>query len=172
MMPKKALLRNKGRHMGAQLIRIDDRLIHGQVVIGWASYLQSKKIILCDDDVYENEWEKELYTSIVPEEMDVMILSVSETAAILNEGKVNLDDAIIVVRGPQIIEQLIEKNVKLDKINVGGIHFKEGRKNYLPYLYLNDSEVKSFINCMKKGIQFTCLDVPGGTEKKIEALLR
>ena len=50
--------------MDVQLFRIDDRLIHGQVVIGWVKYLKSKRIILCDDDVVKNEWEKELYGEV------------------------------------------------------------------------------------------------------------
>ena len=46
--------------MGVQLFRIDDRLIHGQVLLGWARPLKSERILLCDDEVSQNDWEKEL----------------------------------------------------------------------------------------------------------------
>jgi len=60
-----------------QLFRIDDRLIHGQVVIGWASVLNSNSIIVCDNSVYENDWEKELYLSCAPDSLKTIILDVA-----------------------------------------------------------------------------------------------
>ena len=157
--------------MNVQLFRIDDRLIHGQVVIGWASFLKSKKIILCDDNVYENEWEKELYLSIVPEDLESEVLSIEKTADLLKNGNGNLAEAIIIVNGPKPIELLLDMGVPLQDINIGGIHFKEGRKPYLSYLYLDDSDIQSFKNCMSKGVHFNCLDVPDGKKLKLEKIL-
>jgi mannose/fructose/N-acetylgalactosamine-specific phosphotransferase system component IIB len=55
--------------MKVQLFRIDDRLIHGQVVIGWANYLKSNRILLCDEEIMQNGWEKELYLTCVTDWM-------------------------------------------------------------------------------------------------------
>ena len=70
-----------------QLLRIDDRLIHGQVVIGWVTHLNTKEIILCDDSVAENEWEKELYLSCVPKNIKAKTYTSSGTSVIFNETK-------------------------------------------------------------------------------------
>ena len=67
------------------LNRIDDRLIHGQVVVGWGQPLDVHFIVLVDDAVASSEWEQELYRMGVPPEMEVRFLSVSDAAAHLDE---------------------------------------------------------------------------------------
>jgi len=157
--------------MSIQLFRIDDRLIHGQVVIGWAGFLHSRKIILCDDSVCDNQWEKELYLSIVPDYIEAQILSVSETAELLKNPSSDLSNTIILVRAPDVVEELLRLGVRLSKINVGGLHFQEGREKYLPYIFLAESEVDSFMRLMKKGLRFDCLDVPQGKSVALETIL-
>lgn len=157
--------------MDIQLFRIDDRLIHGQVVIGWASYLKSQNILLCDDSVAENDWEKELYLSVVPEGLQPFIFSVDQLAGFLNDENQSLDKTIILVNSPLTVERLVEKNIQLREINVGGIHFREGRKKCLPYLYLSDPEITSFRRCMEKGLVFYCQDVPNARAVPLQKVL-
>ena len=157
--------------MNVQLFRIDDRLIHGQVVITWATVLNSDSILLCDNSVYENEWEKELYLSCSPEYLKINILDVSGTAILLKDETKDFSKTIVLVNGPRVIEELINKGVDLNKINVGGIHFREGRENILSYLYLDKSEKESFKRCMEKGVRFECLDVPTGNKVDLKSLL-
>jgi mannose/fructose/N-acetylgalactosamine-specific phosphotransferase system component IIB len=154
-----------------QLFRIDDRLIHGQVVIGWASYLDTNKIILCDDEVFQNEWEIDLYLSIVPDYIETLILNIQRTAELLNNKQIDLSKSIILVNSPKVIESLLDLGVNLEKVNIGGIHFHEGREKYLPYLYLAADEVETFKRIMRRGIQFDCLDVPQGKNIALEKLL-
>jgi len=157
--------------MNIQLFRIDDRLIHGQVVIGWVNHLCSKQIILCDNSVCENDWEKELYLSIVPENLKARVLSVNELAEVLKSGEFDLSKTIILVNNPQVIEELLEQDVELEKINIGGIHFKEGRSKYLSYLYLSSEEVSSFSRLVNQGIALHCQDVPDAKKVPITNLI-
>ncbi|MHB2154246.1 PTS system mannose/fructose/N-acetylgalactosamine-transporter subunit IIB [Calditrichota bacterium GD2] len=154
-----------------QLFRIDDRLIHGQVVIGWANFLNSREIILCDDLVAQNVWEKELYLSSVPDYLSASVVSTGELADHLNNDGVNFQKAIILVNSPFVIEKLLEKGAKIEKVNVGGIHFKEGRREFLPYLFLNEEEVKAFWRLIEKGIYFYCQDVPSARAIPLEKVL-
>ena len=155
-----------------QLFRIDDRLIHGQVVIGWASVLNSKAIIVCDNSVYENDWERELYLSCAPAYLKTTIFNVDATIEFLKTTDKDLSKTIILVNGPEVIEKLIDGGIKLQNINVGGMHFREGRKNYLPYLYLSEKEINSFQRCMDKGVNFECLDVPTGNKVNLKKIIK
>ncbi len=92
-----------------QLFRIDDRLIHGQVVIGWATVLNSKTIILCDNSVFENEWEKELYASCAPDYLETKILDVKGTIEYLRQPGQDLSKTIVLVNGPDVIEALVNE---------------------------------------------------------------
>ncbi len=157
--------------MSVQLFRIDDRLIHGQVAITWATALNSDSILLCDDSVCENEWEKELYLYASPEYLKISILCISETAQLLKEENRDLSKTILLVNSPFVIEALIKKGVTLNKVNVGGIHFREGRENLLPYLYLDEEEKTSFKRCLAQGIRFECLDVPTGNKIDLQKII-
>lgn len=157
--------------MNLQLFRIDDRLIHGQVVIGWANYFNSKNIILCDDSVCENDWEKELYLSIVPKHIRPFILTRREFSDMSKNGSIDFKRTIVVVASPFVLEDLLKLDIEPDAVNVGGIHFKEGRHKYLSYLYLNDEEISTFKRCMEHGIEFVCQDMPDSKKVYLKNIL-
>src|SRR5207342_682640 len=76
--------RSRGaRRVAIELFRIDDRLIHGQVVVGWGQPLDLAFIVLVDDEVASSEWEQELYRMGVPPEMDVHFHSAQDAPAAL-----------------------------------------------------------------------------------------
>ncbi len=158
--------------MGVQLFRIDDRLIHGQVVLGWANYLKSKHVILCDNVVRNNEWERELYLSVVPDYLTCDVFDIEETSHFIQDHPLDIGHTILVVNSPEIIEELLQLGVNQNRINVGGIHFKQGRKKYLPYLYLSDEEILSFRRCMAKGVRFECQDMPNSKKLSLEEVLK
>jgi len=63
--------------MAIQLYRIDDRLIHGQVVVGWGQPLNIRFLVLVDDLVASSDWEKDLYRMAVPPEMEIIFNDVA-----------------------------------------------------------------------------------------------
>src|SRR5207253_1259924 len=79
--------RGRRRRVSLILYRIDDRLIHGQVVVGWGQPLDVGFIVLVDDQVAASEWEQELYRMGTPPEMDVYFHSVADAATSLDKYK-------------------------------------------------------------------------------------
>jgi len=64
--------------MAIVLYRVDDRLVHGQVVIGWGRPLGISRIVLVDDDVAGSDWEQELYRMAVPAEIELRFADITE----------------------------------------------------------------------------------------------
>lgn len=155
--------------MNLQLFRIDDRLIHGQVVMGWVQSLNSSRIILCDNDVAANEWEKELYCSCVSENLESMVMSVKDTSIFLQTHN-TLDKTIVLVRSPKVLMELVDSGYQPETVNIGGIHFANHRVEYLPYLYLNQEEKTCLQDLQQQGITFFCQDVPGGKKYSLSEL--
>lgn len=148
--------------MDVQLFRIDDRLIHGQVVLGWAKPLKSKRIILCDNEVSQSEWEKELYCSCVPENLQAIVCNVDEASSMLTQNSHQEDKTIVLVKEPSVVMDIVKHGYVPGTVNLGGLHFSDQRKKYLSYLYLNDEEVKQLHWLLNKGIHIYCQDVPTG----------
>ncbi|TFG97186.1 MAG: PTS mannose/fructose/sorbose transporter subunit IIB [Calditrichales bacterium] len=148
--------------MDVQLFRVDDRLIHGQVVIGWAGPLKTRRIILCDDEIYANDWERELFCSCVPASLETKIFDIRHTTDFLVNSIAEKDRTIVLVKDPTAVINIVNSGYKPGKINLGGMHHIDGRKKYLSYLYMTEKEMTELEWLSEQGILIYCQDVPTG----------
>lgn len=151
--------------MSIALVRIDDRLIHGQVVVGWVQAIRAKRIVLVDDKVRTEEWEQELYRLGVPPELDLQFVSVDEAADRLEEWEQAKERAIILVGSVETMARLCDKTSAITRVNVGGVHDSEGRRQVLPYVYLSSEESDQLRALTERGVRVSAQDTP--TARKI-----
>jgi mannose/fructose/N-acetylgalactosamine-specific phosphotransferase system component IIB len=140
--------------------RIDDRLIHGQVIIGWCGQLPIDSIYVCDDEIAANDWEKNLLIMAVPPHIKVNVLSVFDLSKQYENWISSKKLAMVLLKSPAILNNLIENHIKISKVNMGGMHFQKGRREYLSYLFLSEIEIKILTMLMDYGIIFECQDLP------------
>jgi mannose/fructose/N-acetylgalactosamine-specific phosphotransferase system component IIB len=140
--------------------RIDDRLIHGQVIIGWCGQLPIDSIYVCDDEIAANDWEKNLLIMAVPPHIKVNVLSVFDLSKQYENWISSKKLAMVLLKSPAILNNLIDNHIKISKVNMGGMHFQKGRREYLPYLFLSEIEIKILTMLMDYGIIFECQDLP------------
>ncbi|NIM97019.1 MAG: PTS transporter subunit IIB [candidate division Zixibacteria bacterium] len=157
--------------MSIILYRVDERLIHGQVVVGWGNRLQFDRVVLVNDQVASNPWERELYLSCVPLYMKANILSVDEAVSKILQDGFATERAVVLVDSPFDVLTMVKKGVKLDSVNVGGVHSKAGRKKILPYLFLSLEEISAFRRIISTGIRCECRDVPLAEKHDLSVLL-
>lgn len=153
------------------LYRVDERLIHGQVVVGWSNSLSIDRIVLVNDQVAKNPWERELYLACIPPEMKAIILSVDEASTKILENGFEGEKTLIIVDSPFDILRMMEKGVKIDSINLGGVGSKVGRKKILSYLFLTAEEISAFKRIISTGIRCECRDVPLAEKHDLSSLL-
>jgi len=134
------------------LFRVDDRLIHGQVVLGWGTVLKPDRIILADDLVASNEWERDLYAAAAPPEIKVSILALTEAAAQLKAGVFEGEKVILLVKHPKNVLSLMDLGLPVSEVNVGGIHYREGREKVLENVYLDAEERSIMRELVKRGV--------------------
>ena len=142
------------------LYRVDERLIHGQVVVGWSNRLKIDQIVLANDQVSSNPWERELYLACVTPEIKTVILPVEVAVDRILKNGLEGERVLVLVDSPFDILRMAEKGVKIEWLNVGGVHSKAGRTKVLPYLYLSPEEVSAFKKIISRGIRCECRDVP------------
>jgi PTS system mannose-specific IIB component/fructoselysine and glucoselysine-specific PTS system IIB component len=156
--------------MSVLLYRIDDRLIHGQVIIGWGRPLGIDYILLVDDDVRASPWEQDLYRMGVPAGIDVIFASTAEAVDRM-AGLVAGEPRGIVLAGEiRTIVDLASAGVPIGQVNLGGIHHKPGRTERLPYLYLSDEELVTLRNLEATGVDVTAQDLPTAQPVPLRAL--
>lgn len=152
------------------LYRVDERLIHGQVVVGWGNSLKFDRVVLVNDQVASNAWERELYLACVPPEIKAIILSVDEATEKILQIGFEEERTVVLVDSPFDILRLMEKGLKIRSVNVGGIHSGMGRKKILPYLFLGEEEVSAFKKIISSGVRCECRDVPLAEKHDLSAL--
>jgi mannose/fructose/N-acetylgalactosamine-specific phosphotransferase system component IIB len=147
--------------MSIVLCRIDDRLIHGQVVIGWGRPLGIDLIILVDDQVATSEWEQELYRMAVAPEIEVRFVTVAEAAAQLPDWQSNGKRGLILTGDLETMAALHAASPDIvHRINLGGIHHRPGRRERLPFVYLTDQELRTLAALEQSGAVVTAQDLP------------
>ena len=152
------------------LNRIDDRLIHGQVVVGWGQPLDVKFIVLVDDVVAESDWEQELYRMGVPPEMEVRFHTAADAATRLDAYRTETRPGILVAGDITTMGRLVEHGGVRD-VNVGGIHHRAGRTQHLRYVFLTADEGDALRRLALRGAVVTAQDVPAARAIPLEELL-
>jgi mannose/fructose/N-acetylgalactosamine-specific phosphotransferase system component IIB len=142
------------------LNRIDDRLIHGQVVVGWGQPLDVRFIVLVDDGVAASEWEQELYRMGAPPEMDVYFLDVSTAIDELPRYRADSRHGILLTGDIETMRRLVDGG-GVSSINLGGIHHRTGRTQRLRYVFLSEEEEAALRELASRGVAVTAQDVPG-----------
>jgi len=146
--------------MSIALYRIDDRLIHGQVVVGWGQPLDCTFIVLVDDEVRGSDWEQDLYRMGVPPHIEIIFASVSEAAERLPAWEADTRVGIVLVPDIDTATALVGQTDRVKKLNVGGIHHRTGRTERLRFVYLSEDERAKLRQLAAKGVDVTAQDVP------------
>ena len=157
--------------MPVELYRIDDRLIHGQVVVGWGQPLDIGFIVLVDDEVAASDWEQELYRMGVPPGMDVYFSTVE--AAARDHGRYAADPraGILLTGDIATMARLAERVPGIRAVNVGGIHHRPGRTQRLRFVFLTADEERALRALAGRGVVVTAQDVPAARPLSLEDTL-
>jgi mannose/fructose/N-acetylgalactosamine-specific phosphotransferase system component IIB len=143
------------------LCRVDDRLVHGQVVIGWGRPLGVELIVLVDGGVAASLWEQDLYRMAVPPEIEIKFATVAEASAQLAAWQGSERRGLLLTGDVETMASLHHANpAVVHRINLGGIHHRPGRRERLPYLYLTDDELRGLVALEAEGAEITAQDLP------------
>lgn len=153
------------------MVRVDDRLVHGQVVVGWGRAMRLRRIVLVDDAISTSDWEQELYRMGVPDGMDVEFASVADAAAGFARWSAEAEHTILLVGGVETLVRL-SAVAPLARVNLGGIHQAEGRRERLPYVFLSEAEAAQLEALAAGGVAVTAQALPTHPPVPLEELLR
>ena len=133
------------------LTRIDNRLIHGQVVCNWAGTVGANLIVVVDDETANSEAEKNIMKLAASSlGFDSRFFTVQHTIDVIE--KANAEQKIFLVcKTPETLRKLIEGGVEIKKVNIGNMHFSEGKKKISDKVYVNDKDMED-LNFIKSKV--------------------
>jgi len=159
--------------VGIGLCRIDERLLHGQVLVGWGGRLGIAHYVVVDDVLAASDWERELYASGTPDGADSHFLSVSAAVEELSAFEDLPGSTAVLTRDTETMRTLAEAGLLEEKrVNVGGLHPAEGRRRALDYVFLGDPEIDDLRTIADRSRSVSARDLPSSPEVRLEELIR
>ena len=153
--------------MNLVLIRIDDRLIHGQIVEGWLKHIDVNCIMIVNDKISNDPMQKVLFKMVVPSYIKVEVFSFEEVAEKIKNKYFDNYNLLILVTSPQDLLRLINAGLELDSVNVGGMHYSSGKKYILPSISIDEEDKNAFLKLEQLGINLEVRLLPLDDRKNI-----
>lgn len=146
--------------MSVLLFRVDERLIHGQVVVGWARRLRPRRIIVVNDELADDPLEQSIYRTGIPEGIRADFWTEREARAELPAAIDSDEPAFVLTADLATMGRLAQNGVRIGEINVGGIHRGAGRRRVLPYVSLDADDERLIEELERDGVRVVARDVP------------
>lgn len=158
--------------MGIVLFRVDERLIHGQVTVGWGSKLRTRRYVVVDDRLRGSEFERDLFSLGVPSDAETEFVSVEEARSRLPVWNDSDEPVVVLTRDlDHMLRLALGGKLEGQAVNLGGIHHGPGRSRVLPYLFLDDADRQRIRDLEGEGVSVTAQDLPAGVATPSRKLL-
>lgn len=159
--------------MAILLYRVDERLIHGQVLVSWGAKLQPQRIIVVDDQLATSTWEQELYALGLPEDLEVTFTNVADARVRLQEWRADPRRSLLLARDLGTMRGLARGGaLSGERVNIGGIHYAAGRERVLPYVFLSAADCGVLEQLAAENVEVVAQDLPGSKAVALADLLR
>lgn len=155
--------------MPVVLARVDDRLLHGQVLEGWAPHIQADTIAVVSDSVYLEKDRCRLMELITPDHIHFEVIPLKDLEGFLNRKG---DSRILLLfAGLDEVLSVLETGVDLGRINIGNLHNLKGGTEVTPSVFLNSRDLEMIRRLIQKGIAVEAREVPSGVAVDLSASL-
>ncbi len=158
---------NPDGHMQIGLARIDDRLIHGQVVTRWTKEANVTRIIVISDEVAADHMRKTLLTQVAPPGITAHVIDVAKAIRVYNNPKYAKERVMLLFTNPSDVLRLIEAGVNITSVNIGGMAFQQGKTQINNAVSVNQKDIEAFKKLDERGIELEVRKVASDTRLKM-----
>ncbi|MDH6365402.1 mannose/fructose/N-acetylgalactosamine-specific phosphotransferase system component IIB [Enterococcus sp. PF1-24] len=132
--------------------RVDDRLIHGEVVTAWTPSLSINHIIIVDDVVASDPFQKRILKALAPTKVRVDAFTVEEGIKELNKDYNEKERVLLLTKSPIAYAKLVKGGIKLPQVNLGGMGIRDERKPFIKNVACDEVEIEAIREIVNKGI--------------------
>ncbi len=153
-------------------VRIDERLIHGQVATMWTNTIKATRIMIVDDSVVKSDIEKTALKTAVPSGVKLSILTTQGAIKNILADKYAGQKVFLIAKSPRVLRDLVDGGVTLPQINVGNMSTKKDSKQIKKSVSVTEKDLEDFDYFVKKGIKLTAQMVPSEEAVPFQNLLK
>lgn len=153
------------------LARIDDRLIHGQVMTAWMQFVGGNHIVIVDDETAADPFLKSVLEMAVPREIKLDVFgcdAAAEEIARMGEA----ERVVILAKGSACFLRLIETGLPLKKVVIGGMGACADRTKFYKNISASEAERGAFREIMARGVALVIHIIPDQTAVDVAEFLK
>ncbi|MEG2874008.1 PTS galactosamine transporter subunit IIB, partial [Carnobacterium sp.] len=125
------------------LTRIDNRLVHGQVGMTWTNTLGANLVVVANDEVAKDSVQQNLMDMVLPETVQIRFFTLEKTIRIISKAAPH-QKILLVVKTPEDALTLVEGGVPIEFLNIGNLHFSEGKQQLSSTVSVDKNDVETF----------------------------
>lgn len=153
-----------------EFVRIDDRLIHGQVASAWMKSYSIEQAIIVSDELAGDPMQLTILEIAAPDGVKVHLFGVKQFAEI-NKGSPIKRRTMVIFTNPMDVLTCAENGLDIDKLNVGGMRFREGKQKLTKAVSVTEYELAAFQKLVDRGMDVYIQMVPNDKIVKMEQFL-
>ncbi len=159
--------------MTTVLYRVDDRLIHGQIIASWVPYTRATRIVVADNQIPGNLLQSKILRMSAPPKIRVEILSVRQAVTFMAQQRSGPGLlTIMLFVGIEAVVQAVEAGLYLTELNLGNIHSAAGKLQIADSISLSRNEIISLRDLQKQDVKITIQPVPTAPARDVFNLLQ
>lgn len=148
------------------LIRIDSRLIHGQVITKWLKVCKADRVIIVDDPLSEDSFMGDIYKMAAPKGIKVEIYSIEKTVSEWEKNLLGSGNILMLFKDVETCYQTFNKGLTMEQIQIGGLPNTPGKTSVFRAVSLNSNDVEQLREISNKGVDIVIQIIP--EEKRVE----
>ncbi|WP_273826824.1 PTS system mannose/fructose/N-acetylgalactosamine-transporter subunit IIB [Providencia rettgeri] len=156
--------------MPINVARIDDRLIHGQVITTWVKNFDIEQVIIVNDKVASDSVQQSVLTMAAPPDLKVVVFGVDKFIDVLKKAEIKRRTMLLFTNSVDV-NKLVENGLILEKLNVGGMRMQEGRRNLSRAVAVTPEEEQAFKSLINNNVAVEIQMVPKDPIVELKTLL-
>lgn len=150
------------------MVRIDNRLVHGQVGVTWTSSLGANLLVVVDDYAASDVVQQQLMTMTADNAgVGIRFFTIDKTIDVIHRASAD-QKIFLICKTPAVARQLMDGGVPIKQLNVGNMHFAEGKQPLTNKVYVDESDLEHLKYIEQKGAYVFIQDTPGDIKKLVE----
>lgn len=158
--------------MSIVLVRIDSRLVHGQVLEAWVPHVQADCIVVANNEVAGNAFQRMVMQAAVPSSIRLIIGSLSEIVTILNSAELLKKRVLLLLANSEDALQVRRLGVAYTRLNLGNMHAGTGKNRYSCTIALDRQDIENLKQVEAQGVRISSQCVPADRERPWQNMLR
>lgn len=151
-------------------VRVDDRLIHGQVVTQWVKVFKAQRIVVIDNNVAKDKMQKNVLKFAAPPEIEVCIYSVDKAVEVWNKNRFGNKNVFVLFRDVKQIAECSEKGLSFEEISIGQMAIINDRQQLYKQLGLSESEAQTLLDIERAGTKMYFQMQPTDKKESLEIM--